>query len=407
MPSARAGLSALRQRRPRGRSPSPSEGFKRAVPPPPPPPSSMARPGARARRIRATVAVARRSARAASARTAAALAVARPSAARLTGGRSSSRRACTGSRTCTARTTWAHATRRRLVRRRRLVPDAGTRSQRARAFGVSTRAHAAAAKQRTAPRRAPQATLHAAQRSARRDTRRSTHRRRVRRAQQRHFRRHTPGRLGARSSSPLGGTFGRTYTARPWLQEGRGAKFTARRSKKSAYLIASSPLPASLLVAATARACAPSVAGRAVAARLAARRPRPAAGAARMLRSLALLATALAVALRSPPAVAQVDWPLGSTTSTDVVPFVYGDSAVRLDSVPDSRCCAWRRWCPGGAVRFRCTAAVMDGCTASAATTPRCVACGVCADAAASYAGVALRATAPLSNASLVRSHPA
>ena len=114
----------------------------------------------------------------------------------------------------------------------------------------------------------------------------------------------------------------------------------------------------------------------------------------RALLPLALLAAALRA-----PAVAQVNWPLTSGTSTDTVPFVY--SAVRLDAVPDAECCAWRRWCPGGAVRFRCTAAVMTACVASNSTGPRCTACGVCDAAAKAYAGVALRATAPLSNASL------
>ena len=111
-----------------------------------------------------------------------------------------------------------------------------------------------------------------------------------------------------------------------------------------------------------------------------------------------LLVALLAAALRT-PARAQVDWPLTSTTSTDSVPFAY--SAVKLDVVPDSQCCAWRRWCPGGAVRFRCTAAVMTACVASNSTGPRCTACGVCAAAAQAFSGVALRASAPLSNASL------
>ena len=109
----------------------------------------------------------------------------------------------------------------------------------------------------------------------------------------------------------------------------------------------------------------------------------------------ALLLFALLAAAR-----AQVDWPLASTTSTDTVPFVY--NAVKLDYVPDTRCCAWRRWCPGGAVRFRCTAAVMSACAANVNNnSTRCTACGVCDAASKAHSGVALRATAPLSNASL------
>ena len=117
------------------------------------------------------------------------------------------------------------------------------------------------------------------------------------------------------------------------------------------------------------------------------------------MRSLLFVAL-LAAALRA-PARAQVNWPLTATTSTDTVPFVY--SAKVLNAVPDAQCCAWRRWCPGGAVRFRCTAAEMTACANNStnSTGPRCTACGVCAAAALAHSGVALRATAPLSTASL------
>jgi hypothetical protein len=122
----------------------------------------------------------------------------------------------------------------------------------------------------------------------------------------------------------------------------------------------------------------------------------PAAAGAAPLLLLALLL------LLATPAAAQLAWANGESTSTDSAPYVYNATVTRLGAVPDSRCCAWSRWCPGGALRFRCTPAVLAACAAGG-TGPRCEACAVCEAAAATPAALALRATAPLSDASQAR----
>jgi hypothetical protein len=122
-----------------------------------------------------------------------------------------------------------------------------------------------------------------------------------------------------------------------------------------------------------------------------------AAGAPPRLLRLLLLLTCLTA--RS---AAQLAWANGEATSTDTAPYDYNATVTHLGAVPDARCCAWSRWCPGGALRFRCTPAVLAACGAGG-TGPRCDACAVCAAAAATPAALALRATAPLSDASQAR----